>query len=142
MALGGITLMPMERDDAIRLTNEAIDAGVNHLDVAPSYGNAQEKMGAVLRLRRKEVFLACKTQKRDAEGARLELEESLRQFQTDHIDLYQFHALDTQNDLDQVCSPAGALAAFVDAKQKGLIGHIGVTGHYPLMHLETIARVA
>jgi aryl-alcohol dehydrogenase-like predicted oxidoreductase len=142
VALGGITLMQMEREAAVRLGHEALDSGVNHFDVAPSYGDAQLKMGEVLRSRRSEVFLACKTLKRDAAGARAELEESLRVLHAGHIDLYQFHALDTPEDLERICAPGGALEAFVDARRHGLIRHIGVTGHYPRMHMTTIERVA
>jgi len=141
VGLGGITPMPMEHDDAVRLANEAIDAGVNHLDVAPTYGDAQAKMGEVLRRRRDEVFLSCKTAQRDADGARAELEESLRLLQTDHIDLYQFHALDTLEDLDRVTAPGGALETFLEARDEGLVRYLGVTGHRIETHMETLQRI-
>lgn len=143
VGLGGITLMQSaDEAEAARMVEMALDAGVNHLDVAPSYGQAQQRMGAALGKRRREVFISCKTLERDAAGARRELEESLRLLRTDHIDLYQFHALDTPDDLERVCAPGGALEAFVEARQKGLIGHIGVTGHRLRMHVETIRRIA
>lgn len=141
VALGGITLMQLEADQAIRLVHEAIDAGVNHLDVAPTYGDAQEKMGRVLCDRRDEVFLSCKTAARDAAGARAELEESLRLLQTDRIDLYQFHALDTLGDLDAVTGKGGALEAFLEAQAKGVVRYLGVTGHHAEMHMKTIERI-
>ena len=139
--LGGITLMPMDPGDAIRLAHEAIDAGVNHFDVAPTYGDAQAKMGEVLRHRRDEVFLSCKTAQRDADAARAELEESLRLLRTDHIDLYQFHALDTLEDLDRVTAPGGALEVFLKARDEGLVRYLGVTGHRIETHLETLRRI-
>jgi len=141
VGLGGITLMPMEPGAADRLANEAIDRGVNHFDVAPTYGDAQAKMGPVVRARRSEIFLSCKTTRRDAAGARAELQESLRLLQTDHIDLYQFHALDKPEELDQVASRGGALEVFLEAKKAGLVRYLGVTGHRPEMHLETIERI-
>ena len=141
VGLGGITLMPMEAEAAVKLAHQAIDLGVNHFDVAPTYGDAQAKMGPVLRERRAEVFLSCKTACRDAAGARAQLQESLRLLQTDHIDLYQFHALDTPEDLDQVTSRGGALEAFLEARKAGVIRYIGVTGHDPVMHMKTIERI-
>ena len=141
IALGGITLMQLEADHAIRLAHEAIDAGVNHLDVAPTYGDAQEKMGRVLADRRDEVFLSCKTAVRDAAGARAELEESLRLLQTDHIDLYQFHALDTLEELDAVTRRGGALELFLEARSSGIVRYLGVTGHHAEMHAKTIERI-
>lgn len=141
VGLGGITLMPMDPDDAVQLANEAIDAGVNHFDVAPTYGDAQAKMGRVLCDRRAEVFLSCKTTHRDAAGARAELEESLRLLQTDHIDLYQFHGLDKLEELDVVTGPGGALEAFLKARDEGLIRYLGVTGHHIETHLETVHRI-
>ena len=141
VGLGGITLMPMEAEAAAKLAHQAIDLGVNHFDVAPTYGDAQAKMGPVLRDRRGEVFLSCKTNRRDAEGARACLAESLRLLQTDHIDLYQFHGLDKPEELDQITSAGGALEVFLEARKAGVIRYIGVTGHQPEMHMKTIERI-
>ena len=141
VGLGGITLMPLEVDEAVRLTHKAIDAGTQHLDVAPTYGDAQAKMGEVLRRRRREVFLSCKTARRDGPGARAELNESLRLLQTDHIDLYQFHALDTEEDLDRVTATGGALEVFLEARAAGVVRYLGVTGHHIEMHVKTIERI-
>ena len=141
VGLGGISLMPLEPAAAERLAHEALDAGVNHFDVAPTYGDAQAKMGPVLRDHRDQVFLSCKTARRDAAGARAELQESLRLLQTDHIDLYQFHGLDKPEELDQVTSRGGALEVFLEARKAGVIRYLGVTGHRPEMHMKTLARI-
>jgi aryl-alcohol dehydrogenase-like predicted oxidoreductase len=141
VGVGGISLMGLEFEAAVQLVHEAIDTGVNHLDVAPTYGDAQAKMGEVLRTRRDEVFLSCKTTRRDADGALAELEESLHILGTDRIDLYQFHALDTLDDLDRVTGKGGALATFLRARDQGMIRFIGVTGHRIDVHHETIRRI-
>lgn len=141
VGLGGISLVGMEPAEAVALVNAAIDAGVQHLDVAPTYGDAQKKMGEVLKDRRKEVFLSCKTTARDAEGAKRELETSLRELQTDHIDLYQFHALDRFEDLEKVLQPEGALTTFLRARDEGVVRYLGVTGHHIETHQQTISKM-
>ena len=78
----------------------------------------------------KEVFLACKTLKRTKQEAAAELRESLRRLRTDHVDLYQFHGLDTPEDLDKVTGPGGAYEAFLKANREGLVRFLGITGHY------------
>ncbi|MGB9605523.1 MAG: aldo/keto reductase, partial [Bryobacteraceae bacterium] len=88
VGFGGIMLVGMEQAEANRLVAEAVDRGVNYFDVAPSYGDgeAETKLGPALEPYRKQVFLACKTQHRDAAGARRELGQSLRRLRTDHFD--------------------------------------------------------
>src|SRR5574340_1626482 len=83
--------MDATADEASARVAHAIDRGVNYFDVAPSYGNSEERLGPALAPYRKQVFLACKTQKRDKAGAEAELDSSLRRMQTDHFDLYQLH---------------------------------------------------
>ena len=83
--------------------------GVNYFDVAPSYGNAQDMLGPALEPYRKKVFLACKTTERSREGSRKELEGSLKALRTDHVDLYQLHAMTTMEDVEKVCAKDGAL---------------------------------
>ncbi len=141
VGLGGISLMSLEQQAADRLAHQAVEAGVNHFDVAPTYGDAQARMGPFLGEHRDQVFLSCKTACRDAAGARAELNESLRLLQTDYIDLYQFHALDKPEELDQVCGRGGALEVFLEAKKAGVVRYLGVTGHYPRMHMQTIERI-
>src|SRR5256885_16739050 len=86
--------------------------GVNYFDCAPSYfnGEAESKLGEALKPFRSMVFLAEKTMHRDAKGAREELERTLRRFHTDHVDLYQFHAVSSMDDVDKILAPGGAAA--------------------------------
>jgi aryl-alcohol dehydrogenase-like predicted oxidoreductase len=97
--------------------------------VAPSYGNAQERLGPALEPYRQRVFLACKTMKRDKAGAAEELERSLRLLRTDRVDLYQFHALTKKEELEQVFGPQGAMETFQAARQAGKIRFIGFSAH-------------
>lgn len=139
VGLGGVTISANAKsiEEGAQLTHSILDEGVNYIDVAPSYGDAQEKIGPAMKTRREEVFLACKTLERSKQGAARELRESLRKLQTDHFDLYQLHGLDSFADTEKVLSEDGALAAFLEAKEQGLIRYIGITGH----HTEAIARM-
>jgi aryl-alcohol dehydrogenase-like predicted oxidoreductase len=129
IGFGGIVVMNVEPEEASSLVAEAVDRGVNYFDVAPSYGNAEERLGPALERYRDQVFLACKTQKRDKAGAAAELRDSLQRLRTDHFDLYQLHAMTTEDDLERATGPGGALEAFVEARDQGLIRHIGFSAH-------------
>jgi aryl-alcohol dehydrogenase-like predicted oxidoreductase len=108
---------------------EAVDRGINYFDVAPSYGNAQERLGPALEPYRKQCFLACKTDGRMKEDSRADLEQSLKLLKTDYLDLYQFHALTKMTDLDKVLSPGGAIETMEAAKKEGKIRYIGFSVH-------------
>src|SRR5213593_2445021 len=110
IGFGGIVVMNVEPGEASRLVAEAVDRGVNYFDVAPSYGNAEERLVPALAPHRDRVFLACKTGKRDKAEAAHELRESLRRMQTDPFDLYQLHALTTMEEMEQALGPGGAMA--------------------------------
>ncbi|HEY3398806.1 MAG TPA: aldo/keto reductase [Armatimonadota bacterium] len=131
VTLGGIVVMNEDQDAVDRLVDDAIDAGVNGVDVAPSYGDAELKLGHALRGKRDLVFLGCKTGLRDKAGAAAELRRSLERLETDRFDLYQFHGLDKPEELEQVLGPDGALEAVLEAKAEGLVRFIGLTGHRP-----------
>ncbi len=109
----------------------ALDQGINHIDVAPTYGNAEERLGKWVKEYRDDIFLACKTGKRTRKEAAKELRRSIELLQTDYFDLYQFHGLDNSEDLHTVLGEEGALKAFKEAKEEGLINHIGITSHNP-----------
>jgi predicted aldo/keto reductase-like oxidoreductase len=141
VAFGGIALAPLSGTEAISAVRSLIDRGVNHFDVAPSYADSEVKMGPALRGGyRDRVFLACKTLERSEEGARRELEQSLKRLGAGHLDLYQFHSVDTLEELDRILAPGGAMDAFQAAREKGLIRFIGVTGHHPGVQLEALRR--
>lgn len=140
ITLGGIVVMNEEQKVADEVVDYALEAGVNAVDVAPSYGDAEVKLGHALRGKRDLVFLGGKTTKRDKAGAGEELRHSLERLQTDHLDLYQFHGLDKREELEQVLGPGGAMEAFQEAKTEGLIRFIGITGHRPDTLLEALRR--
>ena len=96
---------------------------------APSYGNAQQVLGPALEPYRKDVFLACKTGERTAEGAKKELAQSLEDLRTDHLDLYQLHAMKTLEEVEQVFGPGGAMETFSAAREKGQVRFLGFSAH-------------
>lgn len=140
IGFGGILVMNAEPSEASRLVAEAVDRGVNYFDVAPSYGNAEERLGPALEPYRDQVFLACKTMKRTKDAAAAELRESLTRMRTDHFDLYQLHAMTTREDLETAMGPGGALEALVEARDAGLIRHIGFSAHNVDVALELMDR--
>src|SRR5208337_397609 len=129
IALGGIVVMDTEQTFANNIVAEAFDRGINYFDVAPEYGNAQQKLGPALEPYRKRSFLACKTLMRDKDGAANDLEDSLRKLRTDHVDLYQFHAVTTQEDVEKIFGPGGAMETFQAAKKAGKVRFIGFSAH-------------
>jgi predicted aldo/keto reductase-like oxidoreductase len=129
IGFGGIAVSGVEQSEANVLVREAIDNGVNYFDVAPSYGNAQERLGPALEEFRKDVFLACKTVERDKVGAAAELRESLKMLRTDHFDLYQLHGMSSEDDLQKAMGPGGAIEAFVEAREQGLARYLGFSAH-------------
>ena len=129
IAMGGIVVMNVSQSFANNIVAEAIDRGINYIDIAPSYGNAQDRMGPALKPYRDRVFLAGKELPRDRAGAEKELNQSLRQLQTDHLDLFQLHALAKVEDVNQALGPNGALEAFVAAKKAGKVRFLGFSAH-------------
>ena len=118
----------VSRREAVRCLEYAIDRGITYLDTSPDYGS-EPHLGEVLRMRRSEVFLATKVNRRSRDGVRDELEGSLRRLQTDHVDLLQVHAVNAWADLEQALAPDGAVAALEEAQRQGLVRFIGITGH-------------
>lgn len=129
IGFGGIVVMNEEPNAAKNIVAEAIDRGINYFDIAPSYGNAQERLGPALAPYRKNVFLACKTEGRKKDDSRVQLEQSLKLLQTDHVDLYQFHALTKMSELDTVLGPGGAMETMEAAKKEGKVRYIGYSAH-------------
>ena len=120
-----------------------IAAGINHIDVAPSYGQAEERIGPWMPRERERFFLGCKTMERTETGAWKEMQQSLKRLQTRSFDLYQLHAITTFEELDAVTMKGGALEAAVAAQKAGLTKFIGITGHgvdSPAIFLEALRR--
>ena len=129
IGFAGIIVKDEKQDDADRFAAEAIDRGVNYFDVAPSYGDAEIKLGHAIRGKRDKLFLACKTAERTSEGSEKELRESFHRLKTDYFDLYQIHAVASLDDVDVITGPGGCLETFVKAKEQGYIRHIGFSAH-------------
>lgn len=129
IGFGAIMLNDNPQEFANELVAKAYELGVNYYDVAPNYGNAQEKLGPALKPYRQNCFLACKTHERGADGAQKTLEDSLRKLETDHFDLYQLHALSSVEQVEQVFGSSGAMETVVKAKKDGKIKHVGFSAH-------------
>ena len=129
IGFGGIVVRDATPQKAAEDVKLAIDAGINYFDVAPSYGDAEIKLGPALEPYRKDVFLACKTGKRTKAEARAELEQSLKNLRTDHFDLYQHHAVTSLEDVDTILAPGGAMETFIEARKEGKIRFIGFSAH-------------
>lgn len=140
---GGAMLSAVSQEEADRSVQEALDGGINHFDVAASYGDAELRLGPWMPRIRDQIFLATKTGERDADSAYRQINDSLRRLQTDHVDLIQLHAVGDLGELDKVTRSGGALEAAVRAKDEGLAGAVGITGHghqAPATHLEALRR--
>ena len=130
IGFGGIVVMNMEQGHANRVVAEAVERGINYFDVAPSYGNAQVRLGPALEPYRKDCFLACKTTARTREGAEADLRGSMEALRTDHFDLYQLHGLaDMAKDVDVAFGKGGAIEALLEAKRAGKVRFLGFSAH-------------
>jgi predicted aldo/keto reductase-like oxidoreductase len=129
LGFGGIVVMNVTPEEAASSVNMAIDAGVNYFDVSPSYGDAEIRLGAALQPFRKNVFLSCKTDGRNKEDSRKELEQSLKNVRTDHFDLYQLHAVTRLDDVKTILGKGGAIETCIEARKEGKIRFIGFSAH-------------
>ncbi|HUY95478.1 MAG TPA: aldo/keto reductase [Terracidiphilus sp.] len=129
IGLGGIVVMNADQAVANNTVAQAHDAGINYVDVAPSYGDAQQLLGPALKPYRDRFFLACKTGKRDKAEAAAALDDSLKLLQTDHVDLYQHHAVTTVEDVNRIMGPGGAQEAFEAGRKAGKIRYLGFSAH-------------
>lgn len=143
LVYGAAALGEVDQATAEASVHEALDAGINHLDVAASYGEAELRLGPLMADIRDRVFLATKTGDRDADSAWASIHRSLERLQTDHVDLLQLHAVGDLEQLDLVTRPGGALEAALRAQEEGLVGAVGITGHgvqAAPTHLEALRR--
>lgn len=140
---GAAALADVTQDVADASIQQALDGGINHFDVAASYGEAELRLGPWVPQLRDRIFLATKTGRRDRESAWREINASLERLQTDRVDLLQLHAIGDLDELDRATRPGGALEAALRAQDEGLVGAVGVTGHgqeAAQTHLEALRR--
>lgn len=129
IGFGGYVLDLSTPEQARDWVREAFEASVNYFDVAPEYGQAEERMGPALEPYCKQVFLACKTAQRNQAAATEELDRSLRRLRTDHFDLYQLHHVTTLKEVETIFSEDGAIKAFEAAKKAGKVRFLGFSAH-------------
>jgi len=131
LGLGGEGVLRSQGRDkeAASLISAALDLGINYMESARAYAGSEVYLGSALKGRRDKVFLATKSHARDKAGALAHLEESLANLQTDHLDLWYLHDVRTMDELEKASSPGGALDAFKEARDKGLVRFLGVSGH-------------
>jgi aryl-alcohol dehydrogenase-like predicted oxidoreductase len=140
---GGAALSAVEQADADTTLEVLLEYGINHIDTAAIYGEAERRIGPWMKRYRDRFFLATKTEERQRQGARQSLLRSLQLLHTDHVDLFQIHNLSTQAEWEIALGSGGALEAFIDARQEGLVRFIGVTGHgtdIARLHINALGR--
>lgn len=140
---GAAALAEVEQGVADDSLQEALDAGINHFDVAAGYGDAELRLAPWLEGVRAEIFLATKTDERDRDAAWAQINRSLERLGTDRVDLLQLHSVGNLETLDRVTGTGGALEAALRAQEEGLVGAVGITGHTheaPRTHLEALRR--
>jgi aryl-alcohol dehydrogenase-like predicted oxidoreductase len=130
VGFGGITLAGVDPDRCNKLVADAIEQGVNYFDSSPRYGDSEPRLGKALKPHRKQVFLACKTKKRSYAEARQRFEQSLKDLQTDHLDLYQLHSItDVKRDVDAAFAKDGAMKLLAEARKAGKVRYLGFSAH-------------
>jgi aryl-alcohol dehydrogenase-like predicted oxidoreductase len=140
---GAAGLAAVDHATADRSVQQALDAGINHFDVAASYGDAELRLGPWMPRIRDRIFLATKTEQRDRDGAWAQINHSLERLRTDRVDLIQIHAVGDLAELDRVTGPSGSLESAVRARDEGMAGAVGITGHgheAPATHREALRR--
>ena len=143
VTFGAAAIGRVDQDVADRAIQQALDHGVNHIDVAPRYGDAELRFKPWMSRIRDHVFLGEKTAERTREAAWEQLHRSLERLGTDRLDLYQLHSVGKLTDLDLCTARGGALEALVRAREQGLVRWLGITGHThsaPSTHLEALRR--
>jgi aryl-alcohol dehydrogenase-like predicted oxidoreductase len=132
MGLGGEGVLRTydHEDQAYHLINRAIDLGINYFESARAYSGSEAYYGLALKERRKEIYLTSKSHGRDKESAMDHLQQTLKNMKTDYLDLWQVHDVRTEADIRAIFDPGGAIEAFTEAREKGLVRYVGVTGHH------------
>ena len=140
---GAYALSNATQEEAEQVLELLLEHGVNHIDTARMYGNAEKLVGSWMEKHRDDFFIATKSRSRTYEGAWKDLRRSLNQLRVDHIDLWQLHGLTNQTGWEKAMGSGGALEAFIEARDKGLVRYLGVTGHgnkVAGMHVQSLQR--
>jgi aryl-alcohol dehydrogenase-like predicted oxidoreductase len=144
ITFGTVAIGNVSQDEADRGIEYALSRGINHFDVAPTYGEAELRLGSYLKRNpRPDLFIGCKTNQRGKREASEELHRTLDRLGRDKFDLYQLHAVCTAADLEAAMGPDSAMEAILEARDEGIVGHIGITGHgwdAPATHAEALRR--
>ena len=143
LIFGGAALAEATEEAGDRALSQALEAGVTHFDTAADYGDSELHYGRWMPEIRDRIFLSTKTGLREKDPARRQIEASLERLRVDNVDLLQLHAVGDLEDLDRATGPGGSLEAAIQAKEEGLVGAIGITGHgdgAPATHLEALRR--
>jgi aryl-alcohol dehydrogenase-like predicted oxidoreductase len=132
LGLGGEGILRTRGNDreAYALINRALDLGVSYCESARAYDGSESYYGKALRERRSEIFLTSKSHARRKAGALTHLHETLANMRTDYLDLWQVHDVRSEDDIEEIFAPGGAIEAFAEAREKGFVRFIGVTGHH------------
>ena len=140
---GAASLSQVTQDEADQTLEVLLKYGVNHIDTAASYGEAELRIGPWMGKHRQDFFLATKSGERRYDAAKAQLQSSLERLQVEQIDLWQMHALFNPEEWEIAMGSGGALEAFIEAREQGLVRFLGVTGHSvtaPSMHLRSLER--
>jgi aryl-alcohol dehydrogenase-like predicted oxidoreductase len=143
LIFGGAALSQVSEEEADRAISLALEVGVNHFDTAADYGDSELHYGRWMPEIRDHIFLSTKSGERDGDEARRQIEASLERLRVDNVDLIQLHAVCDLEDLDRATRTGGALEAAIEARDEGLVGAVGITGHgheAPATHLEALRR--
>jgi aryl-alcohol dehydrogenase-like predicted oxidoreductase len=143
LIFGAYALSSATQAEADGVLELLLEYGINHIDTAPMYGNAEKRIGPWMEDHRGDFFIATKTRRRTYQGAWDDLRRSLDRLRVDSVDLWQMHGLTGPAGWERAMGPGGTLEAFVEARDQGLVRFLGVTGHgvkAPAMHLRSLER--
>jgi aryl-alcohol dehydrogenase-like predicted oxidoreductase len=143
VVFGAYALSKATQTEADHVLDLLLESGVNHIDTAIMYGNAERRIGPWMERHRGDFFIATKTRRRTYQGAWDDLQRSLDRLRVDYVDLWQMHGLTSPGGWERAMGPGGTLEAFVEARERGLVRCLGVTGHglkAPAMHSRSLER--
>ena len=143
VAFGAAGIGRVSQEVADRAVEQILEHGVNHIDIAPTYGEAMERMAPWMPKLRDSMFLGAKTRERTRELAWANIESCMSRLDVESFDLFQLHSVGTMEDLDKATGSGGALEALVELRERGLTRWLGITGHgpdAPRVHLEALRR--